>query len=538
MAHKIYSSVLNTSTRQPINQPIYSRKPEMIPNSTGGFAFAVDKWVRLRRFLILGTEKGSYYATERKLTLENVQSLLDCVKEDGKRVVDLAVDISDKGLAAKNDPAIYALAMVAGIGNAEEKKYALQNLPKVCRIGTHLFHFAEYVQKFRGWGTGLRKAIAKWYTENSNLEWQLLKYRQRDGWSHRDLLRLSHPKPKSEAQKVMFQWVISPEKANMDLIKREDLIKIFAFELLKIAVNKPQIETQVIANLITDAGLPMEAVPSELQTKKVLQALVSNMGIEGLIRNLGSFTEKGVFEDKAVLKYVTDLFRNEEAVQKSRLHPIKVLAAMKIYARGHGDKGSLSWSPNRQILDALDDAFYIAFKNVKSTGKRIMLALDISSSMKQNKVAGMDFLSAREAEAAMALVTMKAEPDAMVYGFHDNLIELSFSNRQRLDDVVDYINRLGFGLTDIGLPIEHAITRRIPVDAFVIYTDNEGNTGYHVAPLLQEYRRVMGIDAKLIFVSFTPTNVSNADLTDSGMLDIIGFDTSAPQIMSDFISEK
>jgi len=34
-----------------------------VPNSAGGFAFGVDDWTRLDRFLILGAEGGSYYAS-------------------------------------------------------------------------------------------------------------------------------------------------------------------------------------------------------------------------------------------------------------------------------------------------------------------------------------------------------------------------------------------------------------------------------------------------------------------------------------------
>ena len=33
-----------------------------VPNSAGGFAWAVDEWTRLRRFLVLGSEGGSFYA--------------------------------------------------------------------------------------------------------------------------------------------------------------------------------------------------------------------------------------------------------------------------------------------------------------------------------------------------------------------------------------------------------------------------------------------------------------------------------------------
>jgi len=39
-----------------------------VPNSAGGYAFPVDDWTRLDRFLILGSEGGSYYAGERELT--------------------------------------------------------------------------------------------------------------------------------------------------------------------------------------------------------------------------------------------------------------------------------------------------------------------------------------------------------------------------------------------------------------------------------------------------------------------------------------
>ena len=43
---------------------------------------------------------------------------------------------------------------------------ALQNLAKVCRICTHLFHSAEYVNALRGWGRGLRDAVGRWYLEH------------------------------------------------------------------------------------------------------------------------------------------------------------------------------------------------------------------------------------------------------------------------------------------------------------------------------------------------------------------------------------
>src|SRR5262245_27123016 len=58
-----------------------------VPNSAGGFAWAVDDWTRLRRFLILGSEGGSFYAGEWALTRENAAAVERCIAADGPRAV-------------------------------------------------------------------------------------------------------------------------------------------------------------------------------------------------------------------------------------------------------------------------------------------------------------------------------------------------------------------------------------------------------------------------------------------------------------------
>jgi 60 kDa SS-A/Ro ribonucleoprotein len=115
-----------------------------VPNSAGGYAWPVDDWTRLDRFLILGAEGGTYYIGQRDLVMQNHDALVRCIQADGVRAVNRIIEISDTGRAPKNDPAIFALALVVTHGNPAAKALAFQNLVKVCRIGTHLFHFAEY----------------------------------------------------------------------------------------------------------------------------------------------------------------------------------------------------------------------------------------------------------------------------------------------------------------------------------------------------------------------------------------------------------
>ncbi|NIV92315.1 TROVE domain-containing protein, partial [candidate division KSB1 bacterium] len=172
----------NFGTRQtPQSQPIPNSN--QVLNNAGGYAYQVDKWDALQRFLILGSEGGTYYVSEAQLTQENANLVIDCVKEDGIQVVDRIIDVSHAGRAMKNDPALFALAIAASIGDKFTRQHALASLPTVARIFTHLAHFAEYAQQFRGWGRGLREAIAAWYNDMdaSRLTYQMVKYRQRDG---------------------------------------------------------------------------------------------------------------------------------------------------------------------------------------------------------------------------------------------------------------------------------------------------------------------------------------------------------------------
>ena len=195
-----------------------------------------------------------------------------------------------------------------------------------------------------------------------------------------------------------------------------------------------------------------------------------------------------------------------------------------------------------------DTAFYLAFGNVPSTGKRILLALDVSGSMAA-PVHGLPFVACREASAAMALVTASVELSyhalAFTAGPHRSLhpgcptglSPLPLSPRERLDDVVRRTERLPFGGTDCALPVTEALKHRQAVDAFVIYTDNETWAGdVHPAQALRAYRERTGIAAKLVVVAMASNGFSIADPNDAGMLDVVGFDAATPQVVSEFIA--
>ena len=56
-----------------------------------------------------------------------------------------------------------------------------------------------------------------------------------------------------------------------------------------------------------------------------------------------------------------------------------------------------------------------------------------------------------------------------------------------------------------------------------------------VPQALRAYRERMGIPAKLVVVGMTSNGFSIADPDDAGMLDVVGFDTATPQVISEFV---
>lgn len=435
-------------------------------------------------------------------------------------------------------------------GDEATRQAALTALPKVARIGTHLFHFLAYVELFRGWGRSMRRAVADWYNTmpTDRLAYQAIKYQQRDGWSHRDALRLAHPKTVDAQRNALYHW-IAQGWASVGVEPHPDTVlrQLWAFERAKVATTAAE-----ISELITRYDLPWEAVPTQwLADAQIWQTLLPQLPLTALLRNLARMTANGLLTPLSeATALVVDRLGDEQRLRKARIHPIAVLSALNTYSSGKGARGSLRWQPVQPIVDALDKAFYLAFGNVEPTRKRLVLALDVSGSMSMGEIAGAPGLTPRIAAAAMALITAAVEPQHKLVAFSAarggyggqwgggdaGMMRVDLSPRQRLDDVVRRLAAIPMGGTDCSLPMRWAQKQGVKADAFVIYTDNETWHGpIHPVQALQEYRRQTGIPAKLIVVGMTSNGFSIADPNDGGMVDVVGFDAATPQLMADFI---
>jgi 60 kDa SS-A/Ro ribonucleoprotein len=92
------------------------------------------------------------------------------------------------------------------------------------------------------------------------------------------------------------------------------------------------------------------------------------------------------------------------------------------------------------------------------------------------------------------------------------------------------------GGTDVSLPMVWAFENRLDFDTFIILTDNETWAGpkCHPHQALSAYRQRSGIDARMIVVAMTATGNTVADPSDPRQIDVSGFDSTVPQLISDF----
>ena len=336
---------------------------------------------------------------------------------------------------------------------------------------------------------------------------------------------------------LLFKWIVG-RHIGADQLAALPLVEGFV---------KAQEAGADIPALIAQYRLPWEALPdAALNEASTWGALLDQgMPLTALIRQLPRLTRLGLLPAiGGRTADVVDQLTNGERLRQSRVHPMNLLVALKTYSKGASVRGSSTWSANRKIIDALDAAFYAAYGNVEPSGKRTLLALDVSGSMGWTYV--MDgLLSCAEAAAAILLVTLNVEKDAMAVGFTaasghgfnrvNGLTHLGISPRQRLDDVVATIARLPMGSTDCALPFSIAQQEGWELDAVITMTDNETWAGpVHVHQAQREYRNHTGLPTKAINVAMAANAWTVNDPNDLLGLDVAGLDASVPQVISDF----
>lgn len=339
---------------------------------------------------------------------------------------------------------------------------------------------------------------------------------------------------------MILKYVVrNKESANLEYTfdKSEDFISFL--EGVEAAKKCTTDDIDKLCKLIEKHELVREHVPTKLLAKKeIWDQLLRKMPMMAMLRSLVKMSSlelltSGSFEEELVVSKLN----NKEFLKRARIHPFSLLVALKQYKTGHGSKGKLSWTVNTTVTKALEEAFYAAFQFVPSTGKRYLLAVDVSGSMRR-PVFGPSGITAFEASLAMVLLTAQMETNFEVITFSREYTKLDIKKDDTLDSVLKKCEGLQSSVTDCSMPMQYAMGQKKEFDVFIVYTDSEiGFRTMHPAEALRQYREYSKInDARLIVVGMVSNGFTVADPNDRLMMDIVGFDTNAPKAMRNFVS--
>jgi hypothetical protein len=218
---------------------------------------------------------------------------------------------------------------------------------------------------------GVADAVRRLYHQHSLLKYDTASRGMRFG----DVQEFVHPKPNSPEQADLFTYALHrrprlsgpghPEQVP------ESLAVVLANRALRADVDRHP-EWLYDPDRLRAAGMTWEDAVSlsgnvSADKRKVWEAMIPNMGIMALIRNLRNFDEAGVSDKAAQL--VTSRLMDPEQIAKSRQFPYRFLSAYKAAP-------SLRWG------HALEVALRYSMANVPEFTGRTLVMVDTSGSMR------------------------------------------------------------------------------------------------------------------------------------------------------------
>lgn len=490
----------------------------LIKNTTEiGLVHKITPLARVRRFLILGSDSNTYYMNADELTKQNLINILAAIKEDTKGCCQLLIELVKSDNIPRMQTALLLTYLIARHGNGHRRMLLdIDFTEKLFRTPTQVFTFCKFVERIDGkWNRFLKKLVSRYY-EKTFSEYHLLKYKAREGFTHRDVLRLCHTKP-SEDRADLFKYAVKPEPETVELVPS-------SLQLARIVKAIHTKRADPVQCLQQVPGLSWEMLPTEvLNTPEVLEQLVFKMPTMAFYRNLRRFINHGVAAAKTRLE--------SEVKRRPDIHPVYILNAWMALKKD----GVLPREYDQLLEMCFNQA--IGFNLELNSDVRVGLYLDISPSMDSGTVAG-TALTPALASLAISLPLLKYS-NVKLNAFAGSSSIQRITKRGSFSDIQDTLKTLSslWSRTDCSLPMVRALQDMEPLDAFIIITDNETNSGIMPSEALRLYREGMRIQSKLIVIAMTSTGFSIADPNDPLSIDIPGFDLSLCSILNRLIKE-
>ncbi|KAJ9576484.1 hypothetical protein L9F63_006697, partial [Diploptera punctata] len=477
--------------------------------------------LQLKRFLHYGRETPLYQPGDRfvhKYFERNNVNSIEALLADSKEIdaVTHIVKAYSDGYSAHPQSLVFALALCIRQPTSERLREAAYNAIKtVCKSPKDFFLFIKFAYDLArpqtGWGHGMRRAVIEWYLSKDAMELAdcVTKYRGRHGWTHTDIVKLTHPKSTDIAKSAVLKYVVRGLKeAKTEFGDKPEAQQVLNF-IQTIEDFKHCDDEQHAARLIETHSLSLEHVPAHfLKSKEVWNALIPHLPLGVLLQNLKRLGKLRYLKgNQPIVTKIVEALNNQTAIAESNLHPAQVLIALRNYeniAKPYPRqttavpvvKVKQPLQPHPKIVEALGHLMASTFKLLVPTGLRYLVAIDVRNQMVHTKCCHCNNVTPASATALITLCLVKVERDVTVvaFGTEGSMQPVPIDKNTTMEQAQNKFKEIPNGPVDLTQPLFWAKNLKKMVDVFIILTDSQVKQGkVKAAKALQQYRSVVNI---------------------------------------------
>ena len=348
----------------------------------------------------------------------------------------------------------------------------------------------------------LRRAIRD-RLENRFDAYALKKYYGTGAVKMSNLINLTHPRPKDDAQRLMFKQALEGTLPNIDTVQTVN------------ASSTGEDRAQNYANMLKERKL----------------------GYMGALKNIKNILESGASEE--TIDALCDLLVNENAVLKSKVLPFRFTQAYAMVDEMSTDKIKV-----KKVLKAIEQGFIISARNIPivEQGESIAILLDESGSMgswgAQEKLT--DTTPFMRGKTLMASMLTGLDKDRTLgYLWADYTREVSIDGSP-----MEFLKRTQTqgGGTNLGEAISDLIKTKTFVDKLVVFTDMQQNqfgkwSGEGFKEMVQRYRAI-NPNVKVLFWNLEGYGGGTPMKLDHDILEVAGFSDKMLSIIPKMWKDK
>lgn len=447
------------------NKTIFASKQQAKPktiayNEAGGRAYTLKSRAALAQLAATGTLNQTFYQNAQ-VQLDHILNL--ALEVDPEFVAKTA--IYARQTAHMKDTPVVLLALLSELDADLFKRI----FPLIIDNGKQLRNFVQIMRSGmigrKSLGSLPKRMVNEWILSASAQ--QLIAANVGSSPSLADVLKMTHPKPKTAEQDAFFAYVLGKEYQLAQLPAQ-----VQALEQFRLGVNTelPKVPMQLLTHLNLNQQQWAE--------------IARNGSWQMLRMNLNTFLRHDVFKIKGMTKIIADKLMDEQSILKSRVFPYQLMMTWS----------ALDQEMPHEIANALKFAMQCSISNVPKLHGNVVIAIDVSGSMSSSitgyRQGATSQLRCVDVAALFASAFKYVNPNIRLMAFDTQVRHLS-----NLTRVQEYLKRKNLmkqqnleidifalakkfasmcgGGTDCSKPLELLVKEKAKVDMVIYFSDNE-----------------------------------------------------------------